>query len=104
MVNWASVWTYTLIFGYLLLLIVSLSRWHGLRLAIKKHANTLLLLLIFAIVFVAVGGLEALVGIIGFSLFLAMTLTMIAGPIGFVLGLLMGAGISIIVVLYQIVS
>ena len=99
MVDWASAWTYAIILGYLALLIIALARWRGLRLAIAKRANTLLLILFLAILFVALGGIEVLVGVIGFSLSIALMVAMIAGPIGFVLGLLIGVVISILTAL-----
>lgn len=94
---------YSLIFGYLTALTISFVKWRGFQLAVKKHANLLLVLLLLSVLFVYLGGAEFLVGVIGFSLFVAVILTMIAGPFGCVLGCVFGLGVGIISAFYHII-
>jgi hypothetical protein len=104
MVSWTPILVYTLTFGYLLLLIISLARWRGLHLAVKRHANTLLILLLLFILVVTLGGFEFFVGAVVFSIMVTVFLTMMAGPVGFLVGLLFGLLMVLLVMVLGIID
>lgn len=99
MANNSSVFVYVICFGYLAALIFAFGRWRGFQHVVNKHAKLLLVTAVLAVLFIAFGGGNALLMGLAFALPVAVILGMMAGPFGFVLGLVLGFGTGVFVAL-----
>jgi hypothetical protein len=89
--------------GYLGFLTFSLMRWRGFQVTVRNNARPLFILSLLFVLFVGLVGLEGIVAVVIFPFFFAVLLGIMTGPVGAIVGFLIGIGLSICYLFYEVV-
>jgi hypothetical protein len=102
MINWNYVLLIVFSIAYLIVLTLSLLKWHGFKVAVRKHSNAIAVMILLTILFVAMGGVKYVLLVVLFGVVLAVVFTLIAGPMGFVVGLYFGVMMGLYLAFHSI--